>query len=170
MRFALDAPSSTRRPTCYQSLTGQWQRLEEHTWGNCSPVWRCLQRFVQTAWQCSQLGFGAKSSNFRIKYMLNSGQNKNSCTYGHCRELSESFSLTPAWRGRGSLARTTGCRRSTQGTCCAARSGFPVCYSATGSRDSPAPASQTCSSSDFTPWSWSSYLEGLKQQTRDKNK
>lgn len=144
MRFTLGAPSSTHRPACYQSSTGQWQRLEEHTWGNCSRAWRCLQRFAQTAWQCSQLGFGRKHSNLRIKYMPNGGQNKKQTrTYGHCRELSGSFLLTPAWHGRGSLVRTTGCRRSTQGTCCAARSGFPGCYSATGSQDSRVPASQT---------------------------
>lgn len=38
-----------------QSLTSRWQRLEEHTWDSCSPVWRCLRPLCRTAWRCSQL-------------------------------------------------------------------------------------------------------------------
>lgn len=63
--------------------------------------------------------------------------------YGHCHERSGSSWLKLEWRGRGSSARRTGCRRSTRGLCCVALSGCPVSDSATCWWDSPVPVNQS---------------------------
>lgn len=53
----------TRMRSCRRSWRAQWQRPARHTWGTCSPAWKCRPLSGQTASLCSPLERGNREGN-----------------------------------------------------------------------------------------------------------